>query len=426
MPILYVHGVNVRTRDGFFAIKGHLERHIAPEISDDPKNVLIDDVFWGDAGASFAWDGASRPRTRILGQGGGATALTPIEGALTASAYARALERVPVPKSGSRPRGGLISSGTAADVPSPPPVRLRDLDQDEISDLLAVTIAAQIPPSADQTRLIVAADVVARDPAVIRELASATSGEDELKQLLDRVRRRAAADAELVAQGMPEWLDGVRDRLSEGLRRAQGLPSYAVSIVAAEVRKPLNEFISVFLGDVFEYLDKRGNHQKPGDIPKRILSKINQANRNKQTRGGEPLVVLSHSMGGQIVYDAVTHFLPKTSTLSGIHVDFWCATASQVGFFEEAKLFLSSDPIHRSGNPVPFPRRNLGVWWNVWDHNDFLSFTGQDIFEGVDDEPFDSGMSLLGAHGGYLMRPSFYRRFADRLKAVKRDDGRTP
>jgi hypothetical protein len=129
-------------------------------------------------------------------------------------------------------------------------------------------------------------------------------------------------------------------------------------------------------------------------------------------------VVVSHSMGGQIVYDALTYYLPSDPSLADIQMDFWLASASQVGFFEEAKLFHLVDARYRTGTKAPFPPR-LGTWWNVWDHNDFLSFTAADIFEGIDDEPFDSGLSLLAAHGGYLRRPSFHRRFAEKLQAAR-------
>jgi hypothetical protein len=121
----------------------------------------------------------------------------------------------------------------------------------------------------------------------------------------------------------------------------------------------------------------------------------------------------------------VSSLLPNDPDRSHVKVDFWCATASQVGFFEEAKLFLASEPRYRTGRPVPFPQRNLGVWWNVWDHNDFISFSAADIFQGVDDEAYDSGMSLLAAHGGYLKRPGFYRRCAEKLEQAKRNDWRT-
>ena len=35
MPILYVHGVNVRSRDGFRAIEGYPRRYLAPVIDGD-------------------------------------------------------------------------------------------------------------------------------------------------------------------------------------------------------------------------------------------------------------------------------------------------------------------------------------------------------------------------------------------------------
>ena len=89
------------------------------------------------------------------------------------------------------------------------------------------------------------------------------------------------------------------------------------------------------------------------------------------------------------------------------------------------KLFLNSSPEYGKshGNKVPFPdRRILGGWWNVWDHSDFISYTAESVFEGVDDERYDSGMSVLRAHGGYLVRASFYRRFAAKLEDARRWD----
>jgi hypothetical protein len=419
MPILYVHGVNTRSREGFLALDGYLRRHVAPAISNRPDTVLIDDVFWGNAGVDFAWDGVCRPRSRILGMGPGATELSAVEGALTAAAYAEALDRVPEPSAAAPSIGGLIAGGARPSGPTQAGVRPRELSQDELADLLAVTIASQVPQSAEQTRLILAADDVARDPATSALLGGAATAEDELDALFDEVRRRAESDATLVAAGFASSLAKVRDTLKEGFGRALGLPAYAVSVVAAEMRKPLNDLISVFLGDVFAYLDDRGKAPVPGEIPRRMLAKLRDAHENKTKRDGEALVVLSHSMGGQIVYDAVTHFLPNMPGFEDIRIDFWCATASQVGFFEETKLFIAQSPEYKTGNPVPFPADNLGIWWNVWDHNDFISFSGKGIFSGIDDEAFDSGMSLLGAHGGYLKRPSFFRKFAEKLEAGK-------
>ena len=76
-----------------------------------------------------------------------------------------------------------------------------------------------------------------------------------------------------------------------------------------------------------------------------------------------------------------------------------------------------------TGNPVPFPTAHLGKWWNVWDHNDVLSFTAKDIFDGVDDSSYSSGTTLLEAHGAYLSTPSFYRKMAAQITQAISGDG---
>jgi hypothetical protein len=425
MPILYIHGVATRSRDGFVEIERYLRRLVAPAISLEPDSVLIDDVFWGDVAATFFWDGASRPKSRLLGMGAEGPQIPAVENVLTATAFANALARLPATPTPAPATGGLIAGGAAPTPTGRTPLRLKDLSPDALSDLLVVLVGNTVADSAQRAPLNLAADAVAHDPATLAALAGVSNTAQEIDILLARVQARAATDAALVGMGAPTWLAGVRDRLGEALSRAVGLPAYTVSVVAAELRKPLNEFISVFLGDVFTYLRTRGTAAEPGVIPQRLLDKLTQAHQNKQARGGEPLVVLSHSMGGQIVYDALTHFLPGTPALHDIRIDFWCATASQVGFFEETKLLLASMPAYHTGHPVPFPRAHLGGWWNVWDHNDFLSFTADGIIAQVDDSSFDSGMPLLTAHSGYLQRPSFYRALATRLQAAAGQGWRT-
>lgn len=422
MPIIYVHGVNVRSRDGFLALTDYLRRYIAPVIADDPEHVLIDDVFWGDKGVTFAWGGSSRPRSQLIGMGAGARGLQPVEGALAATAFAEALDRVPAPPPPPAPpaRGGLAAGGPGG---APPPaqaeLRLSQLSREELSDFLTSAIVAADPePSKARTERILAADAVAMDPATGAALAGAATPADEVKIALDLVRARAPAEA-LAGMGGGGFWSRLGDRVSEATRRALGLPTYAASVVAAELRKPLNDMVSIFLGDVMVYLQGRGSVPEPGPIPRLLLEKLGAARANAESRGDEPLVVLTHSMGGQLMWDAVSHFLPRNPALADLRVDFWCATASQVGFFEDAKLFIERDPAFKTGNPVPFPKANLGHWWNVWDHNDFISFTAKGIVEGVDDEAYSSGMSLVTAHGGYLERPSFFRQFAAKLEAAR-------
>lgn len=425
MPILYIHGVNTRSREGFFALKPFLERLVAPVLSDDPEHVLIDDVYWGDVGVKFAWDGAARPSSRLLGMGTNHVEPGLLESALTASAFKSILKDIPDAPMKPASTGGLISGGASTGSRKTPAQTLEQLDGSALSDLLVSLLASEIPDSATRAKLALTADEVAMEVAQQGVLSTIDDPEQQIQLLLDRIKKGAGTETDdrLAAMGAPAWLSGMYDRMSETLGRAVGLPAYTVSVFAAEIRKPLNEAISLFMGDVFEYLKERGDKHKPGEIQIRLLNKLQQARTNAQQRN-EPLIILSHSMGGQIVYDALTYFLPESKELSDFRIHFWCATASQVGFFEEAKLFLASKDQYRSGKPVPFPRQNLKAWWNVWDYNDFLSFTVKDIIEGVDDEPYDSGMALLTAHGGYLQRPSFYRRLAEKMHtAVSKSGG---
>jgi hypothetical protein len=433
MPIVYVHGVNVRSRDGFLEIEPILRRIVAPAISNDSANVLIDDVYWGDLAANLAWNGASRPLSQLLAQAAQGRPPTGAEGAFTAATFREILSRVPSAEVKGPSTGGL-TSGITRPSGGIGTVRIVDLKDDEISDLLAQVISEVITSSEKRAPLMLVADEAVRDPIVRASLRGAATRDQELAVLFNEVSKRIRAETKLFGMGgLVEMgrkggtLDNIRDRLRETLERALGAPSYAVSVVSAEIRKPLNEFLSGFFGDVFAYLDKRGVAAAPGPIQKKLLTTLKRAHSEKRARNGEPLVVLTHSMGSQIVYDAITHFLPTDPSNSDLRIDFWCASASQVGFFEELGLFRGSDhQTYGAGTPVPFPKKHLGIWWNVWDHNDFLSYTTKTIIEKVDDESFDSGMSLLQAHGGYLKRPSFFRKFAEKLREAAVKDWRTP
>ncbi len=213
-----------------------------------------------------------------------------------------------------------------------------------------------------------------------------------------------------------------RDLWGEIGKRGISAPGFLLSRGLAMVRPDLNRQSAVFLGDAFRYFAARGSAEQPGTIPLRVLDVLAQAHTVQLQRPGEPLVVFSHSMGGQIIYDLVTHFLPRMPRYGDIHIDFWAATASQIGLFEEMKLFLVSDLAYGPGNPVPFPdRRFLKAWWNMWDPHDFLSFTVKNIIDDVDDSFFDSGLPVNEAHFGFLQLPSFYSLLAQKLRSGLHD-----
>ncbi|MCC5667803.1 hypothetical protein LC653_28975 [Nostoc sp. CHAB 5784] len=230
------------------------------------------------------------------------------------------------------------------------------------------------------------------------------------------------------------------DFLPDTFGRLKDVVGYFLTRVVDSRRESLNAQATLFLGDIFTYLDKRGTPEEPGEITKNLLNALSKAHKNQQEGNNQQkLIVISHSMGGQLVYDVVSYFLPKmsempentefkTSTgerftikdIKDIHIDFWCAAASQVGLFQEMKLFRAN-----SNNPaktkIPFPDKYLNIWWNLWDDNDYLSFTAEPFFEEVFDDLYDSGKSVSKAHTAHFEQTDFYKDLVFVLKQVKKE-----
>jgi hypothetical protein len=414
MPIVYVHGVANRKNDPSYKlhvqeIERLLSQYVAPVIP----TTTVKTAYWGDYGAQFAWDGASRPRTVLRGQGTAGGSYSDTDHALALASVR--LEQALGSTAASQGSPLLVPAGPKSSASGLGESRLRDFSSNELSDILATMIVTDVRDLTVRPALLIAVDEVAADPNTSAELSKCESLEDELEVLRTRLARTVTPA--LVGQGAGGTWSGIVDHLGETMSRLSNTPAFLLSTLVAEWRPKINELVTLFLGDVFTYLANRGS-SIPGDIPKAVIDTMNQANRSVP---GEPLVVVTHSMGGQIVYDLVTHFLPSLN--SNLRVDFWCATASQVGLFEEMKLFEVHSPDYskKTGKKSPLPDRHyLGCWWNVWDHNDFLSYTGSPIFEGIDDEPYNSGVSLVEAHGEYLLRPSFHRKLASKVVEAKK------
>jgi hypothetical protein len=231
--------------------------------------------------------------------------------------------------------------------------------------------------------------------------------------------RYAGPEDALAGMGAGSWRSGWMTRLAESADRAAHAPGFVLSGALAEVGGSVNDVVTLFVGDVFTYLTWRGEPGRPGPIPAAVLAAMRRAAGARRSPD-EPMVLVTHSMGGQIAFDLVTAFLPQEPDADHLRVDFWCA---QVGLFQELGLFLRDTDAgapRSLGEPAPPPDgRYLGHWWNVWDYNDFISYSAAGIVAGVDDEAYSSGMSVLTAHSGYLQRPSFYRRLAAKVESAR-------
>lgn len=379
MPIVFVHGVAVRDDDDrvlprrfgkvpFAEVEAQLRRYVAPALSDDPGGVPITRLYWGDLGARLAW-GDHFKVTRVPDA-------EPVAWrSLTGAALGRELERL----------------------------------------LIAHTLDQSLWPE-------VIEDVweVARHPDIGAELASReddTAALDLLVDAVEGVRRARTHPPDETAAG-PRWWETLGQQIKPTTDRAQARRRANVIGVVNRLRRPLENYVPIFMGDVITYLNHRGDAAAPGVIPQRALDTLAAAYRLKQERN-EPLVVFTHSMGGQIVYDLVTHFLPRMQQYSDISIDFWAAAGCQIGLFEELKLFLASEPEHGSESGTMAPALDpafVGHWWTSWDYGDLLSYRTEGVIDGVDETGFYFGRGLQNSHSAYLEQDDFYRTLAAKVR----------
>lgn len=373
MAIVFVHGVATRDEDdpqfpaverfareaNWPVVEAMLRQHVAPVLRPaDPAGVAIVRVYWGDLGM--------RPRV-------------PLEADLA-------------PGVAQDDGAGLGADDTAY----PLPVDLEDvtnlaaLTPAELGEALQRELFEALPPS--QWAAVVRAvwDVVGE--SALRSQLAARAPRRQRAFVDDLVRERLKQEdpalgriirpvrTDLVAQGR------------KGIRRAMG-----------GVRRPFAGILPIFVGDILRYLDGRGRPGSPGPIIERVLDGLREAAAAGVV--GEPLVVLTHSMGGQLVYDTVTAFDP------GVRVDFWCASGGQVGFFVELGVFLeATDPDAR-----PFTADTVGYFWNAWSSSDVLSFPTEGRVPGAHDSDFAYDGTLIANHMSYLHDPAFYATLAAKV-----------
>jgi hypothetical protein len=382
MPIVFVHGVNNRDgeayRENEAGRNGFLREIVAPALGLKPDKLRIFSPYWGKFGVEFAWNMAVLPN--------------PGDGfeSFGGNAESEALGRVVGLLAESQATGHVVV----------------DAQQDfpATVDLLYASAMAGAK-SEDEARDL------ARSYMLCAEYADknpqpdwvATATPDNFADQLNYVAE--ASQEESFGAG------GILDSLKEGLSRlVNAAPDATTALAGSLLRKKLNTTVTRFAGDAFVYLARRGTKDAPGAIVKTVLDALRNA-QAARTADDDKLVVIAHSFGGEIMYDILTHFDPT------IQLDGLITVGSQVGLFEEMKLYLASRPNLPPDPPAGHIARPPSVarWFNVFDTNDVLSYRLEPVVNGVSDFHYDTGFSSLSAHGGYFMRPSFYKRMAARL-----------
>ncbi len=385
MPIVFVHGVNNRagaayseseaSRNGFF------REIVAPAMGLSSNGVHLSSPYWGKHGAQFAWGMAVLPNVddkfESFGGNDGAEAL----GRVATFACDSNLDgNLSVVENAKKDFAGTVDALYAS--------AMAGLStEDEARDLSKSYLRA--------------AEYVEKNPS---PAWLATALESNFVDQLDYMAQASAEES--------FGAGGILASLKEGLSRLVNvLPDMGTTLAGRFARKQLNSVVTRFAGDAFTYLARRGNKENPGEIVKIVRDALRAAAANK-TADDDKLIVVAHSFGGEIVYDILTYYDTE------LEVDCLLTVGSQVGLFEEMKLYIESDPNGPPNAPegrVHKPAK-LHRWLNVFDMNDVLSYRVEPVFTGSSDFHYDTGYSSLGAHGGYFLRPSFYRRLAARLR----------
>jgi hypothetical protein len=388
MPIVFVHGVNNRDgeayRENQKARDGFLKEYVAPALGLKANKLSVTSPYWGEFGAAFAWRMAVLPNPSDKFESFGADDEAEARG---------------------RVAGILAESHETGNI-----LELAKNDLAAAVDLLYASAMAGVK-SEDEARELARSYELAITYATANPHPDwlATAGPENFADSLNSASK--ASDVESFGV-----FGSILDSLKEGMSRLLNAAPDATTAVAGRLlRKKLNATVTRFAGDAFVYLNGRGTVDAPGPIVRSVLDALRKA-QAKPTEE-DKLVVIAHSFGGEIVYDILTYFDPTLT------IDCLITVGSQVGLFEEMKLYKVSDPkiprVDASNHIVPEDRvgcpKGLKRWLNIFDTNDILSYRLEPVVEGVSDFHYDTGYSSLGAHGGYFMRPSFYRRLAARL-----------
>ncbi len=391
MPIVLVHGVNNPKSPGYRAgveLTGRFLKQCFEGAAINGKSFgqvgEPEFPYWGDLATKFAWNMASLPKgsTQSLGakEPEFRAFLATVKDALPAKAF------------GGEPLLALAKQDFGQAV--------------ELIASLAIEQASE-EREAEVAEFAAATQAYAEDNAAPPWLQNLTTDD----QLLGNLSLAVTRESVVQAQGLDDVINAVKtaatklrgaatDLIGEAVDHAG---DFASTKLVGWTRAPLNENLGRFFGDVFIYLDTRGNREAPGAIPNAVLAGYDKAN----TLAGEPFVVIGHSLGGVISFDLLSHYRPD------LEVDLFVSVGSQVAHFEEMKLYHTSDESIGAPAKASTPA-NIKHWINLYDEVDIFSYSCAEIFDRVDvDEHYDTKTYVVKAHSEYFKQARFYKRLRE-------------
>lgn len=418
MPLVFVHGVNVRDDGSYYqdvnARNSFFKRFALSAVFANPQAVDIFNPYWGQYGVKFAWNQASLPQSGIEELG--------------------PEDELPLL---------LLHQTQLSETPDTETVLLQVARRslEEAVDLLWGVSSQQVDPTQAEALAdlaVRATDYVAHNPhpAWLDAISNDRAFLRDLQLAVEDWQPQGPFSTTQfpTTQDSQNWealgFDDTWEQIKEGASRLKGAVSSLAGRTLVDIARPgLHHQASRFMGDVLVYLQQRGTKENPGAIVREVMAALEQASNQIHSQPqpkankleanklednkleDDKLIVIAHSMGGNISYDILTHFRPD------IQVDVFVTVGSQVALLEEMKLFMNSDP-SQPPNPktdrLPLPP-NIKRWLNVFDYNDVFGFAAAGVFQGVQDFSYVTGKGVISAHTTYFTRPSLHRRLGERL-----------
>lgn len=226
-----------------------------------------------------------------------------------------------------------------------------------------------------------------------------------LRTSYGNVRQRTRARLKNAGQRLRSNVSAMRMRARTSLKKVASSTRDAATTVGANtvtqpLRKLFHNHMFYFIGDAFLYFGQRGTAENPGPIIQRVSAAIAEA-RSLVSDDDPDVVVIAHSMGGNIICDFASHFEQDTP------IDLLITVGAQFPLFADLSMFPGLGE-HRPFAKPPGVKR----WINIYDSNDVFAFAAQPLFSGVEDRPYASGKMGITTHADCFKFISLYEHIA--------------
>jgi hypothetical protein len=221
---------------------------------------------------------------------------------------------------------------------------------------------------------------------------------ERLKDGVDASRERIRARLELSRTRINKARKVARGGAKAAIASTRKLTTNVAALaISNPARRIFHAQMSAFIGDSFFYFGSRGERFDPGSVPSICIQAIETA-ASMRTEEDPDLIVVAHSMGSNIICDILSYFAPS------LEIDLVLTVGAQFPLFADLDMFPGFSAEER---PIPKPDAALN-WINFYDPNDFLGYAASGVFDGIIDVPFSSGRFGVTTHADYFKFVSFF------------------